>query len=312
MRLHTRWWAHPRSRGENAASTAARKVSLGSSPLTRGKRRRNRIRGPHAGLIPAHAGKTTWSPRSSRPGRAHPRSRGENNNEPMVVMGGCGSSPLTRGKRSRPARSQDRSRLIPAHAGKTSTRLRAARRERAHPRSRGENIIGVVSARRPTGSSPLTRGKRGSVRALDALTGLIPAHAGKTLVSNGEIPKGRAHPRSRGENLAHDRHVCRPHGLIPAHAGKTRTSGAAGCRQRAHPRSRGENSITCAVRLARQGSSPLTRGKPHRLLDHAETPGLIPAHAGKTRLHYASRAMYRAHPRSRGENLPLILFLRPG
>ena len=50
------------------------------------------------------------------------------------------------------------------------------------------------------------------------------------------------------------------------------------------------------------GSSPLTRGKPHFVdLDH-EREGLIPAHAGKTRLHYASRAMYRAHPRSRGEN----------
>ena len=29
---------------------------------------------------------------------------------------------------------------------------------------------------------------------------------------------------------------------------------------------------------------------------------LIPAHAGKTNLHYASCTMYRAHPRSRGEN----------
>ena len=50
------------------------------------------------------------------------------------------------------------------------------------------------------------------------------------------------------------------------------------------------------------GSSPLTRGKPLRRRGSLHEGGLIPAHAGKTRLHYASRAMYRAHPRSRGEN----------
>ena len=51
-----------------------------------------------------------------------------------------------------------------------------------------------------------------------------------------------------------------------------------------------------------QGSSPLTRGK---LRSHAEAdqaPGLIPAHAGKTRCFLVSSRLARAHPRSRGEN----------
>ena len=55
---------------------------------------------------------------------------------------------------------------------------------------------------------------------------------------------------------------------------------------------------------ASDGSSPLTRGKPlnhglQRLVD-----GLIPAHAGKTIPLMLSRRSMRAHPRSRGENLP--------
>ena len=59
------------------------------------------------------------------------------------------------------------------------------------------------------------------------------------------------------------------------------------------------------MRSGRQlkGSSPLTRGKRGDAQEQVLGAGLIPAHAGKTNLRYASRAMYRAHPRSRGENV---------
>ena len=52
------------------------------------------------------------------------------------------------------------------------------------------------------------------------------------------------------------------------------------------------------------GSSPLTRGKlpPCSHLQH--TPGLIPAHAGKTSRWSCRWCLPGAHPRSRGENLP--------
>ena len=50
------------------------------------------------------------------------------------------------------------------------------------------------------------------------------------------------------------------------------------------------------------GSSPLTRGKPHRTVGGAWPPGLIPAHAGKTLACIDFRNGRRAHPRSRGEN----------
>ena len=91
-------------------------------------------------------------------------------------------------------------RLIPAHAGKTSTATSKSSADRAHPRSRGENHSGTTVASLIAGSSPLTRGKPLG-RGDDAQgAGLIPAHAGKT--TDVRVPRGlgAAHPRSRGEN----------------------------------------------------------------------------------------------------------------
>ena len=50
------------------------------------------------------------------------------------------------------------------------------------------------------------------------------------------------------------------------------------------------------------GSSPLTRGKLEVLVQLVSQCGLIPAHAGKTTVHFDGAALARAHPRSRGEN----------
>ena len=49
-------------------------------------------------------------------------------------------------------------RLIPAHAGSTSFSLPFPDILSAHPRSRGEHLIGSVLVLLLTGSSPLTRG----------------------------------------------------------------------------------------------------------------------------------------------------------
>ena len=54
------------------------------------------------------------------------------------------------------------------------------------------------------------------------------------------------------------------------------------------------------------GSSPLTRGKPHRSCSRRGCGGLIPAHAGKTTTLLGTLAASRAHPRSRGENAELM------
>ena len=132
---------------------------------------------------------------------------------------------------------------------------------RAHPRSRGENVLREPGPPPVLGSSPLTRGKHGSIYTYGAAAGLIPAHAGKTACAYRLDAQARAHPRSRGENGGY--------------------SGKHG-----HP----------------PGSSPLTRGKLGPGSRGARFLGLIPAHAGKTRADTADPEVWRAHPRSRGEN----------
>ena len=112
-------WAHPRSRGENSGAVDGGRDGLGSSPLTRGKRKSPRQSGYVLGLIPAHAGKTGCRGILRVPSRAHPRSRGENMNRWCMSVGGPGSSPLTRGKRASLALNAVERGLIPAHAGKT-------------------------------------------------------------------------------------------------------------------------------------------------------------------------------------------------
>ena len=90
--------AHPRSRGENHPAPRGPRTPLGSSPLTRGKPMPAHVRSLMRGLIPAHAGKTSWFPGRTSVGRAHPRSRGENSRRTLEGQRPSGSSPLTRGK----------------------------------------------------------------------------------------------------------------------------------------------------------------------------------------------------------------------
>ena len=236
-----------------------------------------------------------------------------------------GSSPLTRGKPTETRSWGRKSRLIPAHAGKTAGVRRADQGDGAHPRSRGENAILLGVPFTTAGSSPLTRGKPSSRCAAPLTVGLIPAHAGKTPQTH---PGGRcsqAHPRSRGENVRGKRHLVTDSGsspltrgkqtergdevytlrLIPAHAGKTDRAWRRGVHPQAHPRSRGENFTCLATTVVSSGSSPLTRGKPDQHGVVSPTVGLIPAHAGKTRAKTSSTSPSRAHPRSRGENVGL-------
>ena len=152
--------------------------------------------------------------------------------------------------------------------------------------------------------------------------GLIPAHAGKTPLTDSLSISRPAHPRSRGENfrtvfdhvadagsspltrgkLARVHRRARDGGLIPAHAGKTALVGDRSGAARAHPRSRGENKDALAAVKGTAGSSPLTRGKQYTRLYDARRRRLIPAHAGKTATLARALSCFWAHPRSRGEN----------
>ena len=192
--------AHPRSRGENRRCGSWSWSWSGSSPLTRGKPLADCGGESLHGLIPAHAGKTTISSLGFSLTRAHPRSRGENVPRTSFLLRVPGSSPLTRGKPSHSRRERCGGRLIPAHAGKTSTGSRSPSPPGAHPRSRGENQDGPRQPQSVPGSSPLTRGKPREHVKLPRRQGLIPAHAGKTEVHGSWSFLSWAHPRSRGEN----------------------------------------------------------------------------------------------------------------
>ena len=173
-------WAHPHSRGENRSRRGRRERLRGSSPLTRGKHPRRVGQHPVPGLIPTHAGKTWTGAWAWLHRRAHPHSRGENQNGEDTTSPRKGSSPLTRGKPWTGRRSTRLRGLIPTHAGKTSRSCSRAARRGAHPHSRGENGYGRRFHLRPRGSSPLTRGKLGRALTSNAGHGLIPTHAGKT------------------------------------------------------------------------------------------------------------------------------------
>ena len=172
----------------------------GSSPLTRGKQRLLGNRTDRPRLIPAHAGKTAFCMASMRREPAHPRSRGENGYTPGRDIYHFGSSPLTRGKQRHCLDNVVVGGLIPAHAGKTLTRRASHDRQRAHPRSRGENSMSEARIHTRSGSSPLTRGKHTLVVVDEDGQRLIPAHAGKTYCEMSSYRSCAAHPRSRGEN----------------------------------------------------------------------------------------------------------------
>ena len=257
-------------------------MTVGSSPLTRGKQYAARSVGHDGGLIPAHAGKTAAAWLACEACAAHPRSRGENQE--------CDHD----GHRPRW--------LIPAHAGKTNVIDRCAVVLEAHPRSRGENVGCTIRTDQGEGSSPLTRGKPRGTTPTYLHPRLIPAHAGKTGRPRVRRPALAAHPRSRGENrvlkpggylLAGSSPLTRgklpvplgdvaPGRLIPAHAGKTARGQRSCLRAAAHPRSRGENRGLAPPGLGGQGSSPLTRGKHVAFVAHKLADRFIPAHAGKT------------------------------
>ena len=98
-----------------------------------------------------------------------------------------------------------------------------------------------------------------------------------------------------------------PKRLIPAHAGKTLGAYIPEAIKAAHPRACGENRPLLAPYVPLGGSSPRMRGKLRELRHRLRDRGLIPAHAGKTRVTSRSGSAGPAHPRACGENLLIAL-----
>ena len=176
--------AHPRACGENRTRGVWDPGFQGSSPRVRGKLQSLDRLVLAAGLIPARAGKT-WRGRGAggRPG-AHPRACGENLIRQPEAGRPRGSSPRVRGKHRRCNSSKQDRGLIPARAGKTSSRGSSSRSIGAHPRACGENYTLCTFYTVQTGSSPRVRGKPENPREALELYRLIPARAGKTRLNH--------------------------------------------------------------------------------------------------------------------------------
>ena len=228
--------------GENQTGVLNAAKQAGSSPHVRGKPGLDEGRREGAGLIPARAGKTEMSLMEPKGDTAHPRACGENRIMGIPRTRVAGSSPRVRGKPPDPRRPSGRRGLIPARAGKTSTRPPPRGASWAHPRACGENLTGMMTHWPDSGSSPRVRGKPYAQRLRGLALGLIPACAGKTPRAAPMFANAPAHPRVCGENLtpviealvpvgssprvrgkrSRTGQSSRRPGLIPARAGKTR------------------------------------------------------------------------------------------
>ena len=235
--------AHPRVCGENSWTMPRDDSGRGSSPRVRGKPAQMRQQVPENRLIPACAGKTQGPAEKRGQYPAHPRVCGENANIVASFRVGSGSSPRVRGKQTPPFFLVSYTRLIPACAGKTAWCWSRSVRWSAHPRVCGENFSDIARWRSPAGSSPRVRGKRPSTPGQARQARLIPACAGKTMLTLRSALAYAAHPRVCGENARLGVEPGALSGSSPRVRGKPRRQLRASQRPGAHPRVCGENKI---------------------------------------------------------------------
>ena len=210
---------HPRACGANYAANPSPPARTGSSPRVRGKRV---VRVPGrlpARIIPARAGQTARRCRAAPERPDHPRACGANYAANPSPPARTGSSPRVRGKRVVRVPGRLPARIIPARAGQTARRCRAAPERPDHPRACGANGKAFHTEENLPGSSPRVRGKRRHWGGVSSLR-IIPARAGQTAV-RGAWPIARPdHPRARGKPTQHPI-GCVAKRIIPARAGQT-------------------------------------------------------------------------------------------
>ena len=258
---------HPRGCGENALRTPRQQEQGGSPPRMRGKRIDAGQLIAVAGITPADAGKTFRLSPAKIAAEDHPRGCGENDKLGGESFDTLGSPPRMRGKPWVVAAPARQSRITPADAGKTSSKMTGTHSCRDHPRGCGENWLCPCFVRGAQGSPPRMRGKPRPACIGGFRRGITPADAGKTSRRRGELQASKDHPRGCGENSeCRCRAVCGVgsppqvrgklfrHSLFlfrnritPAGAGKTPCSGKSKTPLQDHPRRCGENNPICCA-----------------------------------------------------------------
>ena len=170
----------PAGAGKTGRRQRTRGYYRGSPPQVRGK---PRLAGsmPHGvGITPAGAGKTFSLFSFFCRYRDHPRRCGENYALIDFRIFLAGSPPQVRGKPWDLTKKSTGRRITPAGAGKTLLLLLCSLLFQDHPRRCGENVYISRICANCAGSPPQVRGKRDSVAAVNSVTRITPAGAGKT------------------------------------------------------------------------------------------------------------------------------------
>ena len=233
------------------------------------------------GITPAHAGKTIRKAYGKIYFGDHPRACGENAFFANLSRLRPGSPPRMRGKHIAKAYAANKSRITPAHAGKTMEEADSDGGWSDHPRACGENASPRTGMLCGIGSPPRMRGKRLPHSCGITALRITPAHAGKTRDICARSRSAEDHPRACGENTGLVMSGCaypgspprmrgkpglildcsRASRITPAHAGKTHRRNDGCTIYKDHPRACGEN-ISRAVGFGgERGSPPRMRGK---------------------------------------------------
>ena len=212
-------------RGEKPHTGTLSVPFTGSSPLARGKAAINPTHGMRDGIIPACAGKRNACPASLASMADHPRLRGEKTSQASGALCPHGSSPLARGKALKTNSALVCGGIIPACAGKRGEAPTVRLRAKDHPRLRGEKIVYDEEMQCYRGSSPLARGKVPVPLFRPLLRGIIPACAGKRILTSRGATQPQDHPRLRGEKRRGDPRQHRTIGSSPLARGKVLTNG---------------------------------------------------------------------------------------
>ena len=130
---------HPRACGEHDLCLSPAITPVGSSPRMRGAQGTLQAGRPRGRFIPAHAGSTSSTSRSSCNISVHPRACGEHLRGSLLALPCVGSSPRMRGALHLVHDERHIRRFIPAHAGSTCAAAMFASRAAVHPRACGEH-----------------------------------------------------------------------------------------------------------------------------------------------------------------------------
>ncbi len=172
---------HPRGRGGDGRLLARVAATCGASPRARGRRRRRQADVDGRRSIPAGAGATAASMPLPTLSREHPRGRGGDRLQRLVIDVARGASPRARGRHDGELVTPGLERSIPAGAGATSMLPRWGACAAEHPRGRGGDGLPRVLWMPASGASPRARGRRHQAGQQGRRPGSIPAGAGATL-----------------------------------------------------------------------------------------------------------------------------------